>query len=96
MKRWNVLKMEKATTLIEAKTYRWKGHSKSDAKKYRTRDEENEWREKDPIKRFKESLISESIITEEQAESIRKEALKGIEDAVAFAEEYRCLPKMIY
>lgn len=74
-------------TLIEAKTYRWKGHSKSDAKKYRTRDEENEWREKDPIKRFKESLISESIITEEQAESIRKEALKGIEDAVAFAEE---------
>lgn len=74
-------------TLIEAKTYRWKGHSKSDAKKYRTREEENEWREKDPIKRFKEILVTESIMTEEQAESLRKEALQEIEDAVAYAEE---------
>lgn len=74
-------------TLIEAKTYRWKGHSKSDAKKYRTREEENEWKAKDPIKRFKEVLIGAGLLTEEQAEEIRQDAKQEIADAVAFAEE---------
>lgn len=74
-------------TLIEAKTYRWKGHSKSDAKKYRTREEENEWRAKDPIKRYKELLIEKGVVTEEKAEEVRKEALQEIEDAVKFAED---------
>ncbi|WP_269465213.1 thiamine pyrophosphate-dependent dehydrogenase E1 component subunit alpha [Lentibacillus amyloliquefaciens] len=73
-------------SLIEAKTYRWKGHSKSDAKKYRTREEENEWKAKDPIKRFREVLIEADILTEEKAEEIRKAAKKEIEDAVEFAE----------
>ncbi|WP_281242088.1 thiamine pyrophosphate-dependent dehydrogenase E1 component subunit alpha [Lentibacillus persicus] len=73
-------------TLIEAKTYRWKGHSKSDAKKYRTREEENEWKAKDPIKRYREVLIEAGILTEEKAEEIRKSAKKEIEDAVEFAE----------
>ncbi|MBO0958659.1 thiamine pyrophosphate-dependent dehydrogenase E1 component subunit alpha [Neobacillus sp. MM2021_6] len=73
-------------TLIEMKTYRWKGHSKSDAKKYRTREEEKEWREKDGIKRFKEFLIGEGILTEESAKQFHDEALQEIEDAVKFAE----------
>ncbi|WP_414672212.1 thiamine pyrophosphate-dependent dehydrogenase E1 component subunit alpha [Lentibacillus sp.] len=73
-------------TLIEAKTYRWKGHSKSDAKKYRTREEENEWKAKDPIKRFRGVLVEAGIITEEKAEEIRKDAKQEIEDAVEFAE----------
>src|SRR5699024_7563140 len=50
-------------TMIEAKTYRWKGHSKSDDKKYRTREEEEEWKAKDPIKRFKNVLIESKIVT---------------------------------
>ncbi|MUK87633.1 pyruvate dehydrogenase [Ornithinibacillus sp. L9] len=74
-------------TLIEAKTYRWKGHSKSDAKKYRTREEEKEWRAKDPIKRFKSQLVESGLLTEEKAEEIRLAAKKEIEDAVKFAEE---------
>jgi len=73
-------------TLIEAKTYRWKGHSKSDAKKYRTREEEEEWKSKDGIKRFKELLISEGIFTEEEAKQLQQEAKKEIEDAVIFAQ----------
>lgn len=72
--------------LIEAKTYRWKGHSKSDAKKYRTREEENEWREKDPIRRYKEVLIDQNLLTEEKAKQLQEEAKKEIEDAVTFAE----------
>ncbi|MBR7797453.1 MAG: thiamine pyrophosphate-dependent dehydrogenase E1 component subunit alpha [Bacillota bacterium] len=74
-------------TLIEAKTYRWKGHSKSDAKKYRTREEEKEWRAKDPIKRYKQVLIDAGLFTEETAEELRLAAKKEIEDAVKFSEE---------
>jgi len=74
-------------TLIEAKTYRWKGHSKSDAKKYRTREEEMDWREnKDPIVRMANVLIAENIATAEKLETIRKGALETIEEAVRFAE----------
>lgn len=72
--------------LIEMKTYRWKGHSKSDAKKYRTREEEAEWKQKDCIKRFKEVLIEANILTEEDAKKLQQEAKQAIEDAVKFAE----------
>ena len=48
MRRLRTCENGKGPTLIEMKTYRWKGHSKSDAKKYRTREEEKEWRDKDP------------------------------------------------
>src|SRR5699024_2570002 len=74
-------------TLIEDKTYRWKGHSKSDAKKYRTREEEEEWKAKDPIKRFKNVLIESKILTEEKAEEIRNNAKQEIEEAVTYAEQ---------
>jgi pyruvate dehydrogenase E1 component alpha subunit len=73
-------------SLIEMKTYRWKGHSKSDAKKYRTREEENEWRAKDGIKRFKEVLIDAGVLTEEGAKQLQDAALQEIEEAVKFAE----------
>ncbi|MER2106610.1 MAG: pyruvate dehydrogenase (acetyl-transferring) E1 component subunit alpha [Solibacillus sp.] len=74
-------------TLIEMKTYRWKGHSKSDAKKYRTREEEAQWKEKDGIKRFKQLLISEEVLTEEEAKQLQEEAKLEIEKAVKFAED---------
>lgn len=73
-------------TLIEMKTYRWKGHSKSDARLYRTREEEKEWRAKDPIKRFRETLIDGNVFTEEEAEEIRQESKLEIEKSVEFAE----------
>ncbi|MBO0460229.1 MULTISPECIES: thiamine pyrophosphate-dependent dehydrogenase E1 component subunit alpha [unclassified Enterococcus] len=74
-------------TLIEALTYRWKGHSKSDAKKYRTKQEEEQWRtERDPIERTKNTLVAAGIFTEEEAEEIRKQAKQSIVDAVKFGE----------
>jgi len=74
-------------TLIEAKTYRWKGHSKSDAKKYRTREEEDMWRtERDPIANFRKELIKAGILTDEKADEIQAKAAETIEAAVAFAE----------
>lgn len=69
-------------TLIEAITYRWKGHSKSDRQLYRTREEVKQWMEKDPIHRFKKVLgISESEFSE-----MEKAAKELIKNAVEFAE----------
>lgn len=74
-------------TLIEAKTYRWRGHSRSDARKYRTRDEEKEWKTtKDPIALFKNKLVEENMLTEEIFLEIEEQVKKEIEAAVEFAE----------
>ena len=73
-------------SIVEAKTYRWKGHSKSDAKKYRTREEEQEWRAKDPIARLRDALIEEGLLTEESAAEIKAAAKKEIEDSVEFSK----------
>lgn len=75
-------------TLIEAKTYRWKGHSKSDAKKYRTKEEEKYWRsEKDPIQLTYRRLIDEGIATQEELDALQQQAKEDIEEAVRFALE---------
>jgi pyruvate dehydrogenase E1 component alpha subunit len=74
-------------TLIECKTYRWKGHSKSDQQRYRTREEVEAWKRKDPITRFRSRLIEEEAITEKEAERIEEEAWETVEAAVRFAQE---------
>ncbi len=76
----------KGPTLVECKTYRWRGHSKSDAERYRTREEVQRWKEKDPIARLKAYLIEKGVLTEEQAEAVGKEACRVVEEAVDFAE----------
>jgi pyruvate dehydrogenase E1 component alpha subunit len=73
-------------SLIENVTYRWRGHSKSDANRYRTQEEIKAWKERGPIKRFRKQLIEEGVLTEEQADQIEREAYAAIEEAVAFAE----------
>ena len=72
-------------TLIEAKTYRFLGHSKSDKRAYRTREEEAEWKQKDPIKRFPEYMI-ENGITEQEINDIKAQVERECEEAVAFAQ----------
>ncbi|MDE4083626.1 thiamine pyrophosphate-dependent dehydrogenase E1 component subunit alpha [Planococcus maritimus] len=74
-------------SIVEAKTYRWKGHSKSDAKKYRTREEEQEWRAKDPIARLRDVLIQAGLLTEDGAAEIKAAAKKEIEDSVEFSKQ---------
>ncbi|MDQ0219145.1 thiamine pyrophosphate-dependent dehydrogenase E1 component subunit alpha [Peribacillus cavernae] len=74
-------------TLIEAKTYRWRGHSKSDARKYRTRDEEHDWMtNRDGIKLFKERLLNEGIITSEEIVEVEEKVKKVLDEAIEFAE----------
>ena len=69
-------------TLIEAITYRWRGHSKSDRQLYRTREEVKEWMEKDPIQRFAKVLG----MNEAQMKEIQAQAKEDIRKAVEFAE----------
>lgn len=72
--------------LIESLTYRWRGHSRSDARAYRTREEEAEWREKCPIKRFKERLIAEGLLTEEGFRELQMKVDEDLNSAVEFAK----------
>ena len=72
--------------LVEAETYRYFGHSKSDRNLYRTKEEIDGWRDIDPIERFKKLLIETRKISEEQAQEIDQEAQNQINAAVAFAE----------
>lgn len=77
----------KGPVLVEAQTYRYFGHSKSDRNLYRSKEEIEEWRtSRDPIKRFLGHLNEENILNAQQAEEIEQLALKEIETAVEFAE----------
>lgn len=72
--------------LIECLTYRWKGHSKSDAQVYRTKEEVKSWINKDPIPRYREVLINSGIISLSNADDIEKKAISDLQEAVKFAE----------
>lgn len=75
----------KGPSLIVAETYRWKGHSKSDARKYRTREEEAEWMAKCPIENFAKVIIDKEYADIEQLEAIEEKAYDIIEKATQFA-----------
>jgi len=73
-------------TLLECVTYRWKGHSKSDQELYRTKEEVQEWKEKDPIPRFRDLLVAGGVISSEEATLIEEAARSIIAEAVEFAQ----------
>jgi TPP-dependent pyruvate/acetoin dehydrogenase alpha subunit len=77
---------ENGPMLMVLNTYRWMGHSKSDAQAYRTKDEVKEWKEKCPIKRYHEYLTKEGIATAEELDELDARAAKDIDAAVEFAE----------
>ncbi len=72
-------------TLIECKTYRWKGHWTGDPEVYRTREEVAAWMEKCPIKRLRETMINEKIATEKELDEIEANAQKAVDEAAEFA-----------
>jgi pyruvate dehydrogenase E1 component alpha subunit len=74
-------------TLVEALTYRYKGHSKSDQNRYRTREEIQEWRERDPIRRFAERCQEDGLLSPEETDAIRDAAAAEIEAALERALE---------
>jgi len=71
-------------TMIEAKTYRWYGHSRSDPRAYRTKAEEKAWHERDPITTLCDKLLNEKLCTQEQLDEIKNKAFDTIEAATQF------------
>lgn len=72
-------------TLLEFKTYRWKGHSKSDANRYRTKEEIEEWKKRCPIQRLEKELIKQGKFTKEMVSTLKSKTTVVIEEAVEFA-----------
>ncbi|MFN2432971.1 MAG: thiamine pyrophosphate-dependent dehydrogenase E1 component subunit alpha [Gemmatimonadota bacterium] len=72
-------------TLLEALTYRHLGHSKSDKRVYRTREEEEHWLVKDPVRRWRERLLANGA-PERELQRVEQEVERDITRAVAFAE----------
>lgn len=74
-------------TLIEARTYRYMGHSMSDPGKYRTREEIEKHQERDPLKLFRAVLEENGMLTNEDITDIEARVKEQVDQAVRFAEE---------
>jgi len=74
-------------TLLEMKTYRFKGHSMSDPQKYRTKEEVELYKEQDPIEQSKQMLQVFFKVPEEEIEAINERVRLQVEESVQFAEE---------
>ena len=78
---------EREPQLVEAVTYRFRGHSMADPEEYRTKEEVEEWRKRDPLVTFSKQLLDAGILTEEGAEKLDKEAVATVDEAVKFADK---------
>ena len=79
-------RVDRQPTLVEAFTYRFRGHSAADPEVYRTKEEVEEWRKKDPIAVFRDRLLADGVISEQDVDQMRERVEKRVLDAVAFAD----------
>jgi len=77
---------ERAPQLVEAVTYRYRGHSMADPEDYRTKDEVTEWRSRDPLEAFPKRLVEEQALSQEDVDRLDEQALAAVGAAVEFAE----------
>jgi pyruvate dehydrogenase E1 component alpha subunit len=74
-------------TLLEFRTYRYKGHSMSDPAKYRTKEEVEEYKERDPLEQVRRIILDNKIAKESEIEAIQMKVKEQVDEAVKFAEE---------
>ena len=74
-------------TLLELRTYRYKGHSMSDPAKYRTKEELAEYKSKDPIEQVRQTILEKGYASEEDLEKIGDKIKEQVAECVKFAEE---------
>ncbi|MDR2573184.1 MAG: thiamine pyrophosphate-dependent dehydrogenase E1 component subunit alpha [Desulfovibrio sp.] len=82
----NRARQGKGPSLLECKTYRWRGHFEGDPTVYRPESELKEWMAKDPIPRFAKKLLDSKQATQAELDAIVGGVKKEVEEAVAFAE----------
>ncbi len=78
---------EHTPTFLEIKTYRYKGHSMSDPAKYRTREEVDEFKHRDPIDEIMRKLLENNFATQADLDKLEEKIKAIVEDSVQFAEE---------
>jgi pyruvate dehydrogenase E1 component alpha subunit len=81
-----IAREDRRPTLVEAFTYRYRGHSAADPEVYRTKEEVEEWRQKDPVKTFRDRLLAEDVISEAEVEDMRERIEQRVVGAVEFAD----------
>ncbi|MFH2036382.1 MAG: thiamine pyrophosphate-dependent dehydrogenase E1 component subunit alpha [Candidatus Zixiibacteriota bacterium] len=74
-------------TLIECKTYRWYGHSEIDPANYRTIDELEDWKKKDPLARMEKTMMELGLLTTQQREAYVEQFSHDIEEAINVCEK---------
>ena len=77
---------ERRPQLVEAVTYRYRGHSMADPEEYRTKEEVEEWRRHDPIVTFRAKLADAGVVSDDDAEKLDEQAVKVVDEAVEFAD----------
>ncbi len=82
----------KGPSFIEAKCYRYRGHSMSDPARYRSREEVEHWKKRDPIPRIKAAIQHDFEVEEEEFEEVDRRVERQIEEAIEFAESGSELP----
>ena len=78
---------EEGPTLLEMKTYRYRGHSMSDAQQYRTKEEVNEYRKIDPISQVKKVILENDFATDQEISNIDRIVKSKVLECEKFAEE---------
>ena len=81
-----IAREERRPTMVEAFTYRFRGHSAADPEVYRTKEEVEEWRKKDPIEVFADRLEAEGVLAEDAREEMRERIEARVVEAVEFAD----------
>lgn len=77
----------KGPAIVEVESYRWFGHSTADAGVYRTKEEVDAWKAKDPLKKYRAYLTENGIATDAELDAIEAQVAEEVEAAVKFAEE---------
>ena len=72
--------------LVEAVTYRYRGHSMADPEEYRTKDEVEGWRPRDPLTTFPARLVEEDVLSEDEVRQLDEQAVATVDEAVEFAD----------
>ena len=86
VKKWSAhARSGKGPAFIVANAYRYYGHSRSDPRVYRTKEEEKFWKDRDPIITFPERMIKEKILTREEVDTLDKNVKKEIDEATEYA-----------